>query len=108
MFDLAPVAMIEHDFDGTILDGNPALEQLTGRPLAELVGRSWFELVHPDDQAAVRARVATRAAGSNGPGPGLEIRLPRPDGSERHVKAKGPFWRPAPGWDGASCSTCPT
>jgi len=81
--------MIEHDFDGMILDGNPALEQLTGRPLAELIGRSWFDLVHPDDQPAVRARVATRAAGTQGPGPGLELRLPRPDGSERHVKAKG-------------------
>ena len=72
-----------------ILDTNPAFEQLCGRAVPELIGRSWFDLVHPDDRPAVMARVAARAAGAQGPGPGLEVRLQKPDGSERYVKAKG-------------------
>jgi diguanylate cyclase (GGDEF)-like protein/PAS domain S-box-containing protein len=89
VFELAPVAMMEHDLGGTILAGNPALAELAGRPLSQLVGLSWYDLVHPDDRERLRDRVAARAAGERGSGPGLEVRLLRPDSTERYVKAHG-------------------
>jgi diguanylate cyclase (GGDEF)-like protein/PAS domain S-box-containing protein len=88
-FELAPVAMVEHDFQGVIRAGNPALLDLTGMSLSQLLGSSWFDLVHPDDRTAVEARVAARAAGQEGLGQGLEIRLCRPDGTQRCVKLRG-------------------
>lgn len=88
-FERAPVAMIEHDFEGIIRAGNPALAQLTGMSVSQLLGSSWFDLVHPEDRAAVKARVAARAVGQQGPGNGMEIRLCRADGTERYVKVRG-------------------
>lgn len=89
VFELAPVAMMEHDFQGVIRQGNRALAELMGRPLSHLVGSVWFDFVHPGDRAALESRVAARANGERGPGSGLEVRVLRPDGSQRYVKAKG-------------------
>ncbi len=89
VFDSAPVAMVELAFDGTVIGGNPALALLVGRPLDELVGRSWSSWVHAEDRSPFGERVASRASGDTGPGRGLEVRIVRPDGSERRTSARG-------------------
>ena len=43
--------------DGTILYGSPATTRLLGYELPEFVGRSAFDLIHPDDRAAVTDRL---------------------------------------------------
>jgi PAS domain S-box-containing protein len=41
-------------FDGLLLDVNPAFAQTLGYTRAELINRPFMDLVHPDDQDAVR------------------------------------------------------
>jgi diguanylate cyclase (GGDEF)-like protein/PAS domain S-box-containing protein len=89
VFENAPVAMMELSFDGTVLVGNPALAELTGHTLHELVGSSWLFLVHPDDRPALKARLSAREAGEAGPGKGLDLRILRADGAQRWVSARG-------------------
>jgi diguanylate cyclase (GGDEF)-like protein/PAS domain S-box-containing protein len=51
------------DFDGRFVKLNPAWQQTLGYPLAELEGRRFIELVHPDDRAATLAATAALAVG---------------------------------------------
>lgn len=70
-----------HDLDGVFLYASPASRQLLGVVPTELLGRSVYELVHPDDVAALRAAheaILTRT----GRNP-LTYRAIRPDGTER-------------------------
>lgn len=75
--------------DGRIVFGNPALEQLCGRALAELMALSPEEvlgLVHPEDRAWVAERMQRGLAGE--PVPALsEFRFIHKDGSTRWVRA---------------------
>jgi len=48
--------------DGTILYGSPATTRLLGYDLAEFVGRSAMELIHPDDRTAVLLRLQEATA----------------------------------------------
>jgi len=57
-FDHAPVAMAITDSDGVLLNVNPALGWLLGHEADRLVGRSLFEVCHPDDLAAARTACA--------------------------------------------------
>lgn len=52
------------DFDGRFVKLNPAWQQTLGYPLAELEGRRFIDLVHPDDCEATLAAVATLVAGN--------------------------------------------
>ncbi len=51
------------DFEGRFVKLNPAWQQTLGYPLAELEGRRFVELVHPDDREATLAAAAALAAG---------------------------------------------
>jgi len=44
------------DYNGYILEANPAVEQVLGYPLSELKGKPVFELLHPDDRKVVSRR----------------------------------------------------
>jgi len=48
--------------DGTILYGSPSTPQILGYELDEFVGRNAFELIHPDDHAAVTERLTKALA----------------------------------------------
>ena len=74
--------------DGTMLYASPAIERLLGYAPEERVGRSVFDLVHPDD--ADRAR-GLFAEGLRSPGVPLkaEVRQRHRDGSWRHVEVTG-------------------
>lgn len=49
--------------EGQVTYANPALEAMFGRPAADLLGRRWFEHVHPDDRDRVARHVEGRLAG---------------------------------------------
>jgi PAS domain S-box-containing protein len=79
-FDGAPVAMLELSADWIVTSANPAMTALAQRPLGEIVGASWPDLL--------RARDGDTAAGSCGA-------EPRGDGSpswvgEQRLRRPGP------------------
>jgi PAS domain S-box-containing protein len=86
------------DARGTMEFASPGIAGLTGYPADEFVGpmrRSYAELVHPDDRAAVAARIAEAVAGRHGFE--VEYRLVRRDGKVAWALEKG---RPAEAEDG--------
>ncbi|HET9061368.1 MAG TPA: diguanylate cyclase [Acidimicrobiales bacterium] len=89
VFDSAPVCMLEIAFDGTIVAANTASTDLTGRALGDIVGRSIYDLVDRRQRKALGERITARASGVRAPGPGLEMRLRRPDGEERWARGRG-------------------
>jgi diguanylate cyclase (GGDEF)-like protein/PAS domain S-box-containing protein len=75
---LLPDAVVVVDSDGSILWANPAAERLVDRPLADVVGRSGLELLHPDDLGLAAAALGT--VQDKQVGTPIELRLARPDG----------------------------
>jgi PAS domain S-box-containing protein len=55
VFDEAPVVVFARDTEGRYLYVNRAFEQLIGKPLAEIRGRTMDEVLPPEAAAAVRA-----------------------------------------------------
>ena len=88
LFDQAPMGIVELGPDGTILAANPSLLDLLGTRSELLVGRSWFERVHPDDRAMISERVLTRGRGQEVAG-AVESRLLRDDGGEVWISSRG-------------------
>ncbi len=79
MVDQGPVAVL--DANGTILFAEPALAQLLGRTLAELVGVPLQQISHPND-AAGWERVVSDAART----PELTMRLRHASGNDLKVR----------------------
>jgi PAS domain S-box-containing protein len=79
MFEQASVGICYSDFDGVFIRVNPRFCELTGYSAAELQGRSFAEITHPDD-VAIDARLGDELiAGRRGPYT-LEKRYIRKDG----------------------------
>ena len=81
MADAAPVLIRTADVDARCDWSTASWLALTGRPLADEVGRDWLDHVHPDDAAA--ARVTARAAFDAREPFVLEYRARRHDGEYR-------------------------
>ena len=66
--------------DGTMLYHSPSVERVTGYKPSELLGKSFFELIHPEDEPAVRAALerVTLKVGTAAP---PEFRFHHHDGS---------------------------
>ncbi len=66
--------------DGTMLYHSPSIERVAGYKPSELLGKSFLEFIHPDDEFAVRAALErlTLKVGSAAP---PEYRFRRKDGS---------------------------
>jgi PAS domain S-box-containing protein len=73
---------------------NPSFERTLGHPVSRLTGRLWHELVHPDDQGAVRS--AMKRAEAPGETTWLEARWITRNGDYRSLS-----WHLARGRDGA-------
>jgi PAS domain S-box-containing protein len=78
----------ELDTQGTIRYESPSVERELGYPPDELIGRSLFDFIHPDDIAIVSD---TFASGIGDPGRiyGVEVRFRHRDGSWRILEAFG-------------------
>ncbi len=63
LWRLSTDVMLVAQFDGTMVAVNPAWTTLLGWSEAELVGRSLFGLVHPDDRIATREGAKTLEEG---------------------------------------------
>jgi PAS domain S-box-containing protein len=63
MWQLSTDVMLAARFDGTILAVNPAWTRVLGWAEEELVGRSYFDLVHPEDLAPTRDAARRLAEG---------------------------------------------
>ena len=74
--------------DGTVRYQSPSIERILGYKPEELLGKSVFELVHPDDQPAVMAIFQERLPipGSIAP---IEVRFRHNDGSWRTLESTG-------------------
>ena len=89
-------ALIEHSSDiilsydaaGVITYVGPSIEATLGHPAASLMGTDVFALVHPDDQAACRAAVASLLA-APGNTARLQYRARHADGSWRWLDGIG-------------------
>ena len=79
-FDNAPTGMAVLTPDGVMTAVNPALGALVGRPGCSLVGRTLFELTHPDDLAGA-VEMCTRLRTSDVVTTAHECRLLHSDGS---------------------------
>lgn len=53
LFENSPEAIVSIATDGTVLDANPAAEELTRTPLAHARGRPFSSFVHPSDEEEV-------------------------------------------------------
>jgi PAS domain S-box-containing protein len=68
LFEDAPVAYHELDFDGVIRRVNHAECYLLGYLPEEIIGRSIFELIHPDERDESRVVLREKLAGIRPPG----------------------------------------
>ncbi len=71
--------------DGTVRYVSPAIEKVLGYLPEERVGRSSFELLHPDDLSRVKGAFA-EALRSSGANLAFEVRIRHRDGSWRQVE----------------------
>jgi two-component system NtrC family sensor kinase len=76
------------DADGLMRYASPSMERVLGYRPDELVGRSAFDHIHPDDLAAVLA-VNARAKADPGLTDRVEYRFHHKDGSWRTIEAVG-------------------
>lgn len=75
------------DRNGTITQQNGQVERLLNCPPTELVGKSLFELIHPDDRTQLSERFERLAPSPVvAPPPTLEIRLARGDGQWAYLE----------------------
>lgn len=89
LFEATPDLILTLDSHGRILSVNAAALSITGYQPEELIGRSYLELVHPQDQAASRARLAGAFSGEI---QHRALRIIRADGQVRHLEiSTGPY-----------------
>jgi PAS domain S-box-containing protein len=79
LLDRAPIGICRIDSSGQVRTANIALQAMHGGAREEIVGRPWWDFVHPDDR---RHEEAARVAL-------IEKRLDRYDLEARHIRADG-------------------
>ena len=79
VFDNAAIAIAIGDTGGRVLDANPALATMLGRPLPELRGLPVWDLIHPDDHDQVRSRIFDELLVAGSGTVRLEVRYLRAD-----------------------------
>lgn len=77
------------DEDGRYRYLGPAVERVFGYSADELLGRDAFELVHPDDRAALRERFADAVDSPDGSVEAVEYRYRTADGGYRWFESAG-------------------
>jgi two-component system, cell cycle sensor histidine kinase and response regulator CckA len=90
LFELAADPLVVTDTEGGIVKVNPAACALAGRSAEELAAASYWDLLHPADHAAVRARIAELREYGVSATP-FRCRVIRPDGSWRWVESSSTY-----------------
>ncbi|WP_156708303.1 bacterio-opsin activator domain-containing protein [Natronomonas sp. CBA1123] len=86
LIQTSPAPINIFDEDGTTLWGNDAVVELLGlSSRSELIGRSIFEFIHPEDQEIAESELAEIVTEEIATGP-TYMRLVRDDGEIRHVR----------------------
>ncbi|PRY15183.1 PAS domain S-box protein [Kineococcus rhizosphaerae] len=85
-FEASMVGNVHLDLTGTALRVNAAAAAMLGHDPADLVGRSWGQLVHPEDRSARREAMREFLAGPRGTGSGGTTAL---GGQVRHLHRDG-------------------
>ncbi|WP_315974873.1 hybrid sensor histidine kinase/response regulator [Microvirga yunnanensis] len=98
VFDQAAVGIELVDSDGRLLDVNDAVCAMLGYGKDELIGRSFDEIIHPEDLPRVRALSAQLIAGEI-PSYRLEKRYLRKDGTPIWVRVTSSRATDSPGHD---------
>lgn len=82
----APIGIFLTDAKGACIYANEYLVTLCGVDMASVMGRGWYDTVHPDDYEAIvpHAREATAAGAAFS----REFRIQRPDGETRWICAQ--------------------
>ncbi|MET0320693.1 MAG: response regulator, partial [Duganella sp.] len=65
MWRLSKDVLLVADFDARLVAVNPAFTAILGWKSTDVIGTSFMELVHPDDQADTLARVAALSGGAH-------------------------------------------
>ncbi|MGH8746208.1 MAG: sensor histidine kinase, partial [Burkholderiales bacterium] len=78
----APIAVLEFDANATVLEMNPAAENLFGYALAELIGRSGLQMLFPADEFGVNVTWWRDFAAGVKPVTFTRLRCARRDGLE--------------------------
>jgi PAS domain S-box-containing protein len=74
------------DREGNVLYSSPAVTRILGYSVEEFVGRNVLTLLHPDDVAEARERLAAVAANRFRPVPGMDLRYRHRDGTWRYLE----------------------
>ncbi len=77
--------VFEIDARGSFTYGSPVVRDLLGYEAEELIGKSFIELVHPEDRVAMGKRFAELARGTEQP---MEYRLVTKSGEVRWVRTR--------------------
>ena len=87
------------DSQGRFVFNSPAAESTLGYPAEEILGRSAFDFVHPDDLTRVTKRFGEVIARID-PGRMIELRFRKRDGSWRYLECRGNNLLEYPGING--------
>ena len=90
LFELAADPLVVTCTDGRVLRVNRAACVLAGRDEAELLGMSWWDLLHPADHGAIAARHEELRRDGGGATP-FRCRIVRPDGAWRWVESSSAY-----------------
>jgi len=85
---------------GEIIYTSPACERVLGVPPEQLLGRSGFERIHPEDVPRVRGELDRLLAGGRGARTSVEIRVQHADGGYRWIEGIGVNHLATPGIGG--------
>ena len=98
VFDNSPTGIALADESGAIVEANPAMCGILGRPLADVVGSASADFTHPEDRARLSSLGELVASAADGIAR-VDGRYLRPDGS---VRWAGLTVRRVPGPEGQS------
>ena len=74
------------DREGSVLYSSPAITRILGYSVDEFVGRNILTLIHADDVAEARERIAAVVANHFRPVPGMDLRYRHRDGTWRYLE----------------------
>ncbi len=89
MSQSSPIGIFQADSEGLITYVNPAWESITGRSITEILGKPWWEPVHPGDKEAITKKWLESE--KEGQEVAVECRVVQKDGTINWVLLRSQF-----------------